>query len=103
MDREIIEFSAQEFKRGMHLMIAKDEQYNNGHTPLSYLPKGWASCYTYLNEQVNRMDSLMVYYEKNPSEAEKMFWDKWTDLLMYTLLSGKKMREQFDRDKSNHK
>lgn len=97
MDKEIIEFMNRKYKIALAGMIKKDREYNNGHAPMSYMPKGWASCYTYLNENICRMDSLMEVHEDNPDEIEAIFWDKWMDLLVYTLLSGKKMSEVFDK------
>lgn len=80
----------EEYVKSMEGLIAKarksmadnDWKYNTRHDMLEYFPKDWASCYTYILENLNRLDSLHA-----STAPAHMIREKFTDLLSYVLLS----------------
>ena len=65
-----------------NMMVANNHKYNNGRTFHAYFPKDWDSVFTYLNENLLRLDSLM--------SGEKIVIDdiqeKFDDLINYVQL-----------------
>ena len=70
------------------LIVSKDLEYNATIDLLDYFPKGWNSCYTFISENLNRLDSMIssgYSYEK--------YSDKINDLLAYVMLSHLKLKD----------
>lgn len=70
--------------KNLEVMAIKDAQFNEGGIDLEdYFPCGWESCYTYINENLLRIHSLMY----SGKMTKEMFEEKFGDLLNYVIIS----------------
>ena len=65
--------------RGYKILKKGEESYSVVTDQLDYFPKGWDSVYTYINENLLRLDNL---YNGDVYKHDKIE-DKWIDLLNY--------------------
>ena len=70
------------WQTSMNTMISKDPEYNRNRTFHDYFPKDFDSVFTYLNENILRLDSLMNAEKPDRHKVE----EKFRDLLNYTQL-----------------
>ena len=70
------------WQTSMNTMISKDPEYNRNRTFHDYFPKDFDSVFTYLNENILRLDSLMTAEKPDRHKVE----EKFRDLLNYTQL-----------------
>ena len=83
MNSDYIEMMKEFDKHRMDIIEKKDVQYNAGIDTMKYFPKGWMSCYTYLNEGLLRLDSLI----SSGKITEEVFDEKFMDLANYVAIS----------------
>ena len=88
MKPEYIESMTKFTKEVIELIISKDDEYNVNKDVMDYFPKGWDSCFTYLNENLNRLDSMIL-----AGKSFDEYSDKLRDLLAYTLLTKIKLED----------
>ena len=70
------------YKTSMDVMVAKNSEYNQSKDFHAYFPKDWDSVFTYLNENLLRLDSIMCSNKPDRHKVE----EKFRDLLNYTQL-----------------
>ena len=70
------------WQTSMNTMISRDPEYNRNRTFHDYFPKDFDSVFTYLNENILRLDSLMTAEKPDRHKVE----EKFRDLLNYTQL-----------------
>lgn len=89
MDEKIVKIIQDFVSRAAEIIEEKDGEYNVERSVKDYFPKGWDSAYTYINENLTRLDSLhngmMLDYKKID--------EKWMDLLNYVLISYAVMKD----------
>ena len=93
MKQEYLDTMRQKVEKTILIMKKRGEKYNNTLDPLDYYPKGWDICYTFLFENLNRLDSLMAY-----GCTKQQFESKTGNLLGYVLFSYVKMLQKFKHD-----
>lgn len=80
MNAEYIKLMKVFTQLGEKVIEDRDKSFNSKEVDLlDYYPKGWNSVYTYINENLLRLDSM---YEKGDVSKEQ-FDEKWIDLLNY--------------------
>ena len=84
MKKEYLDLMEAFHKTNMETMKGKDDQFNRSEIDvLDYFPKGWNSCFTYLNENLLRLDSMIG----GDKITEELLDEKFGDLLNYVQLS----------------
>lgn len=74
------------YDRALSDMEAADKRYNRfGTDMMDYFPKGWESCYTYINENLLRLDNAVQ--RGGPSGNIWEVQEKFKDLLSYVLIA----------------
>jgi len=78
-----MEVIMQLFESCKEVLKERDQSFNKSTIDvIDYFPRGWDSCYTYLNENLLRLESLIESGAPQPLVEEK-----FVDLINYVALS----------------